>query len=45
MAKSLQQFSDDNVTENQGRDHMVEQFPDLFEIGVDEFGRVAASRG
>jgi hypothetical protein len=37
VAKSLQQFRDDNVTENQGRDHMVEKFPDLFEIGVDEF--------
>ncbi|MHB1350693.1 MAG: hypothetical protein C4563_08575 [Desulfobulbus sp.] len=37
VAKSLQQFRDDNVTENQGRDHMVEKFPDLFDIGVDEF--------
>ncbi len=27
VAKSLQQFRDDNVTENQGRDHMVEQVP------------------
>ena len=38
VAKSLHQFTDDNVTENQGRDHMVDQFPDLFEIGTDEFG-------
>src|SRR5688572_15557184 len=38
VAKSLQQFRDDNVTENQGRDHMVERFPDLFEIGEDDFG-------
>jgi hypothetical protein len=38
VAKSLQQFRDDNVSENQGRDHMVEKFPDVFEIGVDEFG-------
>lgn len=37
VAKSLQQFRDDNVTPNQGRDHMVEMFPDDFEIGVDEF--------
>jgi hypothetical protein len=37
VAKSLQKFRDDNVTENQGRDHMVEKFPDMFEIGVDEF--------
>lgn len=33
VAKSLQQFRDENVTENQGRDHMVARFPDLFEIG------------
>lgn len=37
VAQSLQQFRDDNVTENQGRDHMAEKFPDLFEIGVDDF--------
>jgi hypothetical protein len=37
VAKSLQQFRDENVTENQGRDHMVEKFPDVFDIGVDEF--------
>ncbi len=37
VATSLKQFTDDNVTENQGRDHMVEKFPDLFEIGVDDF--------
>lgn len=37
VSKSLKQFTDDNVTENQGRDHMVERFPDLFEIGVDDF--------
>jgi hypothetical protein len=36
VAKSLKQFTDDNVTENQGRDHMVEKFPDLFQIGVDD---------
>jgi hypothetical protein len=37
VAQSLQPFRDDNITENQGRDHMVEKFPDMFEIGVDEF--------
>jgi hypothetical protein len=40
VAKSLQQFRDDNVTPNQGRDHMVEMFPDAFEIGVDEFSEM-----
>ena len=44
VAKSLQQFRDDNVTENQGRDHMVEKFPDLFEIGVDDFGESPGPR-
>ena len=37
VAQSLQQFRDDNVTPNQGRDHLVQMFPDQFEIGVDEF--------
>jgi hypothetical protein len=36
VATSLKQFTDDNVSENQGRDHMVEKFPDLFEIGQDD---------
>lgn len=36
VAKSLQQFRDDNVTDNQGRDSMVERFPDLFQIGQSE---------
>lgn len=44
VAKSLQQFRDDNVTENQGRDHMVEKFPDLFEIGFDEFAETPGPR-
>ena len=38
VAQSLGQFMEDNVSENQGRDHMVDKFPDLFEIGVDDFG-------
>jgi hypothetical protein len=38
VAKSLDRFREDNVTPNQGRDHMVEKFPDVFEIGEpDEF--------
>jgi hypothetical protein len=37
VAKSLESFREDNVTQNQGRDHMVEKFPDMFEIGVDDF--------
>lgn len=35
VAKSLNQFRDENVSENQARDHLVDQFPDLFEISVD----------
>jgi hypothetical protein len=37
VAKSLESFREDNVTPNQGRDHMVEKFPDLLEIGTDDF--------
>ena len=36
VAQSLQQFRDDNVSPNQGRDHMAEKFPDLFEIGTND---------
>lgn len=35
VAKSLNQFRDENVSANQGRDHLVEQFPDTFMIDVD----------
>jgi len=38
VSKSLQQFRDDNVSANQGRDHMVEKFPDMFEIDHGEGG-------
>ncbi|MBW8851362.1 MAG: hypothetical protein JF600_11320 [Xanthomonadales bacterium] len=44
VSKSLNQFRDDNTTQNQGRDHLVEQFPDLFQLqmgggaGWDDFG-------
>ena len=32
VSKSLNQFRDDNTTDNQGRDHLIEQFPDLFQL-------------
>lgn len=38
VAKSLNTFRDENVTENQGRDNLVDQFPDLFEIGTGDGG-------
>ena len=41
VSKSLNQFRDDNTTANQGRDQLVDQFPDLFELqmpGDDPFG-------
>ena len=37
VAKSLNQFRDENTTEDDGKDQLVEQFPDVFDIGVDEF--------
>lgn len=44
VAKSLGQFADEHVTENQARDHMVSQFPDLFEIGMDDSGDTPGPR-
>lgn len=44
VAQSLRQFMDDHVSPNQGRDNMVDQFPDLFEIGTDEWGDNAEPR-
>jgi hypothetical protein len=38
VAKSLNTFRDENVTDNQGRDQLVEQFPDTFEIGSSDGG-------
>jgi hypothetical protein len=42
VSKSLNQFRDDNTTANQGRDHLVEQFPDFFQLQMpgesDPFG-------
>ena len=37
VSKSLSQFRDENTTQDQGRDHLVEQFPDIFDIGMDDF--------
>ncbi|RHW18622.1 hypothetical protein D1610_00135 [Sphingomonas gilva] len=44
VATSLRQFTEDNVTPNQGRDNMVDQFPDLFEIGMDEWSDTGEPR-
>lgn len=38
VAKSLNQFRDENVSDNQGRDHLVEQFPDVFKLGTADGG-------
>ena len=40
VSKSLNQFRDDNTTDNQGRDQLIDQFPDLFQLstGDDAFG-------
>ncbi len=40
VSKSLNQFRDDNTTQNQGRDHLVDTFPEIFQLSVDsgEFG-------
>ena len=37
VAKSLNQFRDENTTDDDGKDQLVEQFPDVFDVGVDEF--------
>ncbi|MGA1797154.1 hypothetical protein VH567_00065 [Sphingomonas sp. 4RDLI-65] len=36
VSMSLGQFMQDNVSENQGRDHIQEKFPDMFEMGTDD---------
>ena len=49
VSKSLNQFRDDNTTQNQGRDHLVEQFPDVFQLSMDtgefSFGDEQAAPG
>ncbi len=40
VSKSLNQFRDDNTTQNQGKDHLVEKYPDVFQLTMDtgDFG-------
>jgi hypothetical protein len=41
VSKSLNDFRDENTTQNQGRDHLVQNFPDVFQLqtgGDDPFG-------
>jgi hypothetical protein len=35
VSKSLNDFRDENTTENQGRDFLVDRFPDTFQLNVD----------
>ena len=46
VAKTLNQFRDENVSVNQGRDHLVDTYPDLFEIDTGEsfFGEEGGPR-
>jgi hypothetical protein len=46
VAKTLNQFRDENVSANQGRDHLVDTYPDLFEIDTGEsfFGEEGGPR-
>ena len=37
VAKSLNQFRDENTTEDEGKDALVDEFPDVFNIGMDQF--------
>ncbi|AXK73616.1 hypothetical protein DWG18_07555 [Lysobacter sp. TY2-98] len=32
VSKSLNDFRDENTTQNQGRDHLVQNFPDIFQL-------------
>lgn len=34
VSKSLNQFRDENTTANQGRDHLIDQFPDIFTLSM-----------
>lgn len=48
VSKSLNQFRDDNTTPNQGRDHLLDKFPDIFQLqepgqGGFSFGDEAAT--
>lgn len=37
VSKSLNQFRDDNTTPDDGKDQLMEQFPDVFDMGIDSF--------
>jgi hypothetical protein len=37
VSKSLDQFRDENTTEQDGEDQLVDQFPDIFDLGIDDF--------
>ncbi len=43
VAKTLNQFRDDNVTDNQGKDYLVQQFPDTFKLDIDTGDGVSAA--
>jgi len=48
VSKSLNQFRDDNTTDNQGRDQLIDQFPDLFQLSTgqdDPFGDFGGDGG
>lgn len=45
VAKSINQFRDENVSDNQGRDHLVDQFPDLFKLGTSDGGDFMGTSG
>ena len=45
VAKSLNTFRDENVSDNQGRDHLVDQFPDIFQIGMGGEGGMGGGFG
>jgi cytoskeletal protein RodZ len=36
VSQTLNQFRDENVSDNQGRDQLVDQFPDMFELGTSD---------
>lgn len=37
VSKSLNQFRDDNTTSDDGKDNLVDAFPDVFDMGIDSF--------
>lgn len=36
VSKTLNEFRDENVSDNAGKDHLIDQFPDLFALGMGE---------